>query len=70
MSRIVFLLTGLLFVTGCVPVTTTYYAEAPIVTTGYVYRPYYYQPYYYHRPYYNRPAYRPYYNRPQPHYYR
>jgi hypothetical protein len=58
MYRIVFLLTGLLVVAGCVPATTTYYAQAPIVTTGYVYQqPYYYGSYYYNRPYYGYNSY-------------
>ena len=73
MFRIVFLLAGLLVVTACVPVTTTYYAEAPIVTTGYVYQPYYYsQPYY--RSYYRNNNYRNHnhnnYQRNRNHYYR
>jgi hypothetical protein len=58
MYRILFLLAGLVVVTACVPVTTTYYAQAPIVTTGYVYQqPYYYGSYYYNRPYYGYNSY-------------
>ena len=58
MYRILFLLAGLVVVTGCVPVTTTYYPTAPIVTTGYVAPTTYYysQPYY--RSYYRNNYYR------------